>query len=130
MIDFGGRMGFIQLALDEEVPIVPVVPIGGQETALFLSRGERLAKLLGLDRRFRLKVLPIAITVPWGITLLDIPGHIPLPAKITIEALDPIDLREEFGPEPDHDAVYDHVTDLMQRKLDQLSAERTLPFFG
>ena len=28
------------------VPIVPVVSIGGQETALFLSRGERLAKLL------------------------------------------------------------------------------------
>jgi 1-acyl-sn-glycerol-3-phosphate acyltransferase len=42
-IDFGERRGFIRLALDEDVPIVPVVSIGGQETALFLSRGERLA---------------------------------------------------------------------------------------
>ena len=28
----------------QDVPIVPVVTIGGQETALFLSRGDRLAK--------------------------------------------------------------------------------------
>ena len=45
-VDFGGRKGFIRLALEHDVPIVPVVSIGGQETALFLSRGERLAKLL------------------------------------------------------------------------------------
>src|SRR5690242_7929853 len=53
-VDFGGRKGFIRLALEEDVPIVPVVAAGGQETALFLSRGEHLAKLLGLDRLFRL----------------------------------------------------------------------------
>src|SRR5919204_4646422 len=41
-VDFGGRKGFIRLALAQDVPIVPVVSIGGQETALFLSRGERL----------------------------------------------------------------------------------------
>ena len=31
-------------SLKEDVPLVPVVAIGGQETALFLSRGERLAQ--------------------------------------------------------------------------------------
>src|SRR5207247_2520781 len=41
-VDFDGRKGFIRLALEKDVPIVPVVAIGGQETALFLSRGERL----------------------------------------------------------------------------------------
>ena len=45
-VDFDGRKGFIRLALNEDVPIVPVVSVGGQETALFLSRGERLARLL------------------------------------------------------------------------------------
>ena len=39
-VDFGGRKGFIRLALEQDVPIVPVVAVGGQETALFLSRGE------------------------------------------------------------------------------------------
>ena len=60
-VDFGGRKGFIRLALEKDVPIVPVVSVGGQETALFLSRGERLAKLLQLDKAFRLKVLPISL---------------------------------------------------------------------
>ena len=49
-VDFGGRKGFLRLALEQDVPIVPVVAIGGQETALFLTRGERLARLLALDR--------------------------------------------------------------------------------
>ncbi len=46
-VDFAGRKGFIRLALAADVPIVPVVTIGGQETALFLSRGAWLAKLPG-----------------------------------------------------------------------------------
>ena len=129
-IDFAGRRGFIRLALEHDVPIVPVVSIGGQETALFLSRGETLAKLLGLDRLLRLKVLPISIAVPWGINVGDFLGHIPLPAKITVEALPPIHLRDEFGPEPDVDEVYEHVLRLMQETLDALAAERRLPVIG
>ena len=57
-------------------------------------------------------------------------GHIPLPAKITVEALPPIDLREEFGADPDVDEVYDHVVRLMQDTLDALAAERRLPVLG
>ena len=37
-IDFAGRTGFVRLAIEHDVPIVPVVAIGGQETALFLGR--------------------------------------------------------------------------------------------
>src|SRR5579862_4189825 len=108
-VDFGGRKGFIRLALDQKVPIVPVVAIGGQETALFLTRGERLARLLALDRLLRLKVLPISLALPWGLNVGDMLGHIPLPAKITIETLPAIHLREEFGPDPDIDEIYDHL---------------------
>jgi 1-acyl-sn-glycerol-3-phosphate acyltransferase len=129
-VDFDGRQGFIRLALQADVPIVPVVSIGGQETALFLSRGERLARLLALDRMFRLKVLPISIALPWGLNVGDMLGHIPLPAKITIETLPPIDLRAEFGPEPDLDEVYAHLMRLMQETLDALAAERRLPVIG
>jgi len=129
-VDFDGRKGFIRQALKHDVPIVPVVSIGGQETALFLSRGERLARLLALDRMFRLKVLPISLALPWGLNVGDLLGHIPLPAKITIEALPPIHLREEFGTDPDIDEIYDHVLRLMQETLDALAAERTLPVLG
>jgi 1-acyl-sn-glycerol-3-phosphate acyltransferase len=129
-VDFGGRKGFIRLALEKDVPIVPVVSIGGQETALFLSRGERLARLLWLDRLLRLKVLPISLALPWGLNVGDMLGHIPLPAKITIETLPAIDLRDEFGPDPDVDEVYDHLIRMMQDTLDALASERRLPVLG
>jgi 1-acyl-sn-glycerol-3-phosphate acyltransferase len=129
-VDFDGRTGFIRLALQENVPIVPVVSIGGQETALFLSRGEHLARVLALDRLFRLKVLPISLALPWGLNVGDMLGHIPLPAKITIETLPPIDLRAEFGPDPDVDEIYDHLIRLMQDTLDSLAGERRLPMIG
>jgi 1-acyl-sn-glycerol-3-phosphate acyltransferase len=129
-VDFDGRKGFIRLALEQNVPLVPVVSIGGQQTALFLSRGERLAKLLALDRMFRLKVLPISLALPWGLNIGDMLGHIPLPAKITVEALPAIDLRAEFGKDPDLDEVYDHIIRMMQETLDALNAERRLPLIG
>jgi 1-acyl-sn-glycerol-3-phosphate acyltransferase len=129
-VDFGGRKGFISLALDKDVPIVPVVAIGGQETALFLSRGEWLARLLRLDTLFRLKVLPILIAPPWGLVIGDMAGRIPLPSKITIEVMDAIDLRAEFGDDPDHDEVYDEVVQRMQGTLTALQSERRLPVIG
>ena len=129
-VDFGGRKGFIRLALERDVPIVPVVSIGGQETAMFLSRGESLARFLALDRVFRLKVLPISLALPWGLNVGDMLGHIPLPAKITIETLPAIDLSQEFGPEPDVQEIYDHLMRLMQDTLDALAAERRFPVLG
>ncbi|HEY2435871.1 MAG TPA: 1-acyl-sn-glycerol-3-phosphate acyltransferase [Solirubrobacteraceae bacterium] len=129
-VDFGGRKGFIQLALDRDVPVVPVVSIGGQETALFLTRGERLARFTMVDRLARLKVLPLSLALPWGLNVGDMLGHIPLPAKITIETLPAIDLRREFGPDPDLDEIYDHLIRLMQDTLDALAAERRFPVIG
>jgi 1-acyl-sn-glycerol-3-phosphate acyltransferase len=129
-IEFGGRQGFIRLALEEGVPIVPVVSIGGQETALFVTRGETAAKVTGLSKLARIKVLPVSIGPPFGINLLDLPGRMPLPAKITIQVMPPIDLRERFGAEPDPEVVYEEVTEEMQDALTELSDERTLPLVG
>ncbi len=129
-VDFAGRKGFVKLALDADVPIVPLAAIGGQETALFLTRGERLAKALRLDKMFRLKVLPISLAIPWGINVGDMLTHWPLPAKLTVEAMEPIHLRESFGRNPDVDEVYEHVTTKLQAKVDELADERRLPFVG
>ncbi len=124
-VDFGGRKGFIRLARQKGVPIVPVVSVGGQETALFLSRGEGLARLFGLDRMFRLKVLPISLSLPWIVNVGDMLGHIPLPAKITVQVLEPIDVAEL-----EVDEAYDMIVDRMQRTLTALQAERRLPVIG
>lgn len=124
-VDFGGRRGFIRLAKSRGVPLVPVVAIGGQETALFLSRGEGIARLLGIDRMFRLKVVPISLALPWGINVGDMLGHIPLPAKITIQVLEPIDVSSM-----DVDEAYELVIGQMQAALTGLDQERRLPVLG
>jgi 1-acyl-sn-glycerol-3-phosphate acyltransferase len=129
-IEFGGRKGFIKLAIERGVPIVPVVAVGGQETALFLTRGQRAARLTGWAKLTRIKVLPVALAPPFGISVLDLPPRLPLPAKVTIEVLPPIDLVERFGPNPEHEHVYEQITGDMQAVLSELQDERALPVVG
>ena len=130
-IDFAHRTGFVRLALKHGVQIVPVVSIGGQETALFLGQGEHIARRLHLHRLLRIDVAPVQIAPPWGITVLDLPGRLPLPAKISIEVLSPIDLREELGGAGgDPEKGYELVTGRMQNALRGLDEARTLPLIG
>ena len=121
--------GVHQARLGPNVPIVPVVSIGGQETSLFLSRGDRLARAMRLDKLFRLKVLPVSLAAPWGLNIGDFFGHFPLPAKITIEVLPPIDLHEDSAATPTSTrSTLRHGADAGE--LDELAAERRLPIVG
>jgi 1-acyl-sn-glycerol-3-phosphate acyltransferase len=130
-IDFAHRTGFVRLALKQGVRIVPVVSIGGQETALFLGQGEHIARLLHLHRLLRIDVAPVQIAPPWGVTVLDLPGRLPLPAKISIEVLPPIDLRRELGGAfGDPDEGYELVRGRMQDALSALEEARALPLIG
>jgi 1-acyl-sn-glycerol-3-phosphate acyltransferase len=88
-IDFAGRTGFAKLALEHGCQVVPVVAIGGQETALFLGQGREIARRLRLDRLLRVKVFPAQVAPPFGLTIMDLPGRVPLPAKIVVRALPP-----------------------------------------
>jgi 1-acyl-sn-glycerol-3-phosphate acyltransferase len=128
VIDFNGRTGYVTTAMAAGVPIVPVVSIGGQESQLFLTRGNRLAKLLGLTKA-RMEILPITFGFPFGFSVI-FPPNLPLPTKIVTQVLEPIDLTDQFGAEPDVDEVDAHVRYVMQRALNELSRKRRFPVLG
>ena len=129
-IDFAGRRGFARLAIEHSCPIVPVVAIGGQETALFLGQGRDLARRFRLDRLLRVKVFPAQVAPPFGLTIMDLPGRLPLPAKIVVRVLPKIDLKKRLGKNADPDDAYELVTGRMQNALSDLAEERTLPIVG
>ena len=128
-IDFDGRTGYVRAALNAGVPIVPTVAIGGQESQVYLSRGEWMARLLRLDKLMRVKILPISFGFPFGLSAV-LPVNVPLPTKIVMQVLPPIDIVAEFGENPDIDEVDGHVRHVMQRALDELAKERRLPVLG
>ncbi len=128
VIDFEGRTGYVRPALEVGVPIVPAVSIGAQETQLFLTRGEGLARRLGLPR-IRTDIMPLTVGLPFGLTPF-IPPNFPLPSKIVTEVLPPIDLAAQFGADPDVDEVDAYVRMVMQRALDRLAEERRFPVLG
>jgi 1-acyl-sn-glycerol-3-phosphate acyltransferase len=133
-IEFADRLGVVRLALRTQVPVVPSVSVGAHETVVVLARGERVAKLLGLDRMFRIKVMPLVLGPPFGV----VPGGIPtwpLPAKITVELGEPIDWSTRYGPDAaDDDAIvracFEELTGVMQSTLDRLAGERRFPILG
>jgi len=133
-IEFGNRLGVVRLALRTQVPVVPAVSVGAHETVVVLARGEWVAKHLGIDRLFRIKVMPLVLGPPFGVVPGGIPT-IPLPAKITVELCEPIDWAARYGPEAAEDdtvvrACYEELTGTMQTTLDRLAAERRFPVLG
>lgn len=128
VIDFEGRTGYVRTAIQTGVPIVPMVSIGGQETQWFLARGDSLARRIGLHR-IRFKALPLTFGLPFGLTTV-LPANIPLPSKIVMRVLAPIDVSERFGADPDVDEVDAQVRTVMQTALDDLARERRFPILG
>lgn len=128
VIDFNGRTGYVRAAIEADVPIVPMVSIGGQEIQLFLMRGNRLAKRLGL-KRIRMEILPLTLGLPFGLTMF-FPANMPLPSKIVTQVLEPIDPIARFGKDPEVGEVDRYVRSMMQTALDALGRERRFPVLG
>jgi 1-acyl-sn-glycerol-3-phosphate acyltransferase len=127
-----GRMGFVKLAIRSCVPIVPISTVGGPDSMPVLATGKRLAKWLQLDRVARLKMFPIALQVPWGISPALLP-EIPLPTKIRTAFQDPIPLDCDPKRAEDDDYVeakYREVCASIQDGMDALARRRRMPLFG
>ena len=68
-----------------------VASLGGHDTAFILSEGWIASdRVSGLRKKLRGSRLPIVLGFPFGLTIETIPTHLPLPAKIRTELLDPI----------------------------------------
>ncbi len=127
-----GRMGFIRLAIRSGVPIVPVATVGGPDSMPVLATGRQAARALRLDKMFRLKMFPIALQAPWGISPALLP-EIPLPTKIRTAFRDPVSLDRDPERAGDDDYVrakYDEVCASIQTGMNALARRRRLPLFG
>ncbi len=127
-IDFGGRTGFVRLALRTGVPLIPVVAHGSHDSVVVLARGDRIARVLGLTA-MHIKVFPILLG-PLGLTTALLPPP-PLPSSITVEFLPPMSW-DDLGPESADDPgtvarCAAEVTAAMQAALDRLRVERAHP---
>jgi len=121
-IVFGGRYGFARLAIEEQVPVVPIVTAGAGESLLVLTDGERLARALHLDKLLRVKALPTSISLPWGFNVgaVGMLPYLPLPTKLQTRVLavttaEPGEDAEAYG-ERIHTAMQDALTELTSHR--------------
>jgi 1-acyl-sn-glycerol-3-phosphate acyltransferase len=133
----GGRKGFVRQAIRSGVPIVPVASVGGHDTAFVLSEGQWIAngldRVSGLKSKLRGTRLPIVLGIPFGLTIETIPTHLPLPAKIRTELLDPIHVDKDPERVNDReyvDSIYLEVESAIQHAMDRLAGQRRFPIFG
>jgi 1-acyl-sn-glycerol-3-phosphate acyltransferase len=131
-IQFAGRMGFVELALAAGVRVIPMTIHGAHDSTLVLTRGEGIARTMGLDR-LRIKVFPFIWNIPFGPTPGFIPS-LPLPAKVTVELGAPLDWSHH-GPAALDDpeiiqSCYDEITTTMQRTMDRLAKEHPNPLLS
>jgi 1-acyl-sn-glycerol-3-phosphate acyltransferase len=126
-IVFGGRYGFARLAIDENVPIVPIVTAGAGESLLVLTDGERLARVLRLDKLLRVKALPASISLPWGfnVGVVGMLPYLPLPTKLQTRVL----ALTTAEPGEDAEAYGERIHIAMQEALTELTSHRR-PLLG
>ena len=121
-IVFSGRSGFARLAMEQKVPIVPIVTAGAGESLLVLSDGKPLAKALRLDKLLRIKALPVSISLPWGVNVgvVGMVPYLPLPTKLHTTVLPAMKARRG----EDAAAYADRVRSAMQDAMTAMTAHR------
>ena len=127
-----GRKGFIRLAINTGVPIVPIATVGGPDSMPVITSGRRLAKVLQIDKIARIKIMPIALSAPWGLSPAFLP-EIPLPTKIRTAFQEPVEVDHDPERAKDDayvDKKYEEVRQSIQTGMDTLARRRRLPLFG
>jgi 1-acyl-sn-glycerol-3-phosphate acyltransferase len=106
-----GRGGFVEVALRNQVPIIPVAIVGAEEIYPMVANLKFLARLFGFPY----------FPVTWQFPLLGPLGLLPLPSKWSIEFGEPIETTA-YGAEGADDPMLvfeltDRVRDTIQQML-------------
>ena len=120
--EFG--LGFMRLALEMGVPIVPVAVVGAEEQAPALANLTSVGGLIGAP------AFPVTPTFP----LLGPLGVVPLPTKWSLDFGDPVPM-DAHGPDAAEDPILvnrlaEQVRGTVQRMIDGRLARRRSIWFG
>jgi len=119
-VDFAGRSGYVRLALETQVPLVPVGHVGAHSSFVVLARGERLARMLHLHALARADIFPLHLSLPWGLGLGPLP-HLPWPTPLRYAIAAPIAVPRVDAPTSEQVADLDaRVRAAIQTTIDHL----------
>ena len=129
--NLAGRKGFVKMAIRAGVPIVPIATVGGADAMPVLIRGDRLSRVLRLDRLAAAQGFPAGDLVAVG----DRAGGASA-AAVAGQDQDPVHAGRRAGPDPARanddgyvDGKYREVQDSIQQGMDALARKRALPVF-
>jgi 1-acyl-sn-glycerol-3-phosphate acyltransferase len=110
-VHFGKRRGYVRLALEQNVPIVPLATIGAHYTYVLLPGGawiarvtrmkkwarcERFPLVLGTVLALGVLALTLALALPWWVAAIaGLAALVPNPVRITTEVLPAIDVAAQ-----------------------------------
>ncbi len=114
-----GRGGFVRLAREAQVPMLPVAIVGAEEIHPVVAKLTRLAEPLGLP------YIPITPTFPWLGPL----GLLPVPTKWTIQIGPPIP-PPALEDQPATNRVAEQVRTTIDSMIADLLAQRRSILFG
>jgi 1-acyl-sn-glycerol-3-phosphate acyltransferase len=116
-IELGARTGFVRVAQQARVPIVPIVAHGAHRSAYIFHEGEWLARRLRTRHWARVERMPLALALPWGFVAGPWLPYLPLPFPIRLRALPAMDAPPEHEPA----VVRERVRAAMQAALDEMA---------
>jgi 1-acyl-sn-glycerol-3-phosphate acyltransferase len=114
-----GRGGFVRLAREAQVPLLPVAIVGAEEIHPVIGKITRFAEPLGIP------YIPITPTFPWLGPL----GLLPVPTKWTIQIGPPI-APPRPGDEEGTPRVAEEVRSAIDTMIADLLAQRRSILFG
>lgn len=145
-VEFGARRGYVRLALEHGVPVVPVVTLGSHATYTLLPGGAWIARVTGMRSWARCERFPLVLgtvasalalllalagALPWWAALVALVASlVPNPVRVTSELLDPIDVAARTAhiadPAARVEAAHALVHGALARALETMSHEEEL----